>query len=88
MNKRVQETFSYYGFLNAVTFNVGYRDGHHDFPSVPWNRLPQIRAAAPETYDHLSAHTSWTRLLRASPGSMRPFGSTHDRDSVFDVTTR
>jgi len=58
-----QETFSYYGFLNAVTFNVGYHNEHHDFPSVPWNRLPQIRAAAPETYDHLSAHTSWTRLL-------------------------
>ena len=58
-----QETFSYYGRLNAVTFNVGYHNEHHDFPSVPWNRLPQIRAAAPEAYDHLSAHTSWTRLL-------------------------
>ena len=58
-----QETFSYYGWLNAVTFNVGYHNEHHDFPSVPWNRLPQIRAAAPEVYEDLSAHTSWTRLL-------------------------
>ena len=63
VNEGEQETFSYYGSLNAVTFNVGYHNEHHDFPSVPWNRLPQIRAAAPETYDHLSAHTSWTRLL-------------------------
>ncbi|HWN17480.1 MAG TPA: fatty acid desaturase [Gemmatimonadales bacterium] len=58
-----QETFSYYGLLNAVTFNVGYHNEHHDFPSVAWNRLPRIRAAAPETYDDLSAHASWTRLL-------------------------
>jgi sphingolipid 4-desaturase/C4-monooxygenase len=58
-----QETFSYYGSLNAVTFNVGYHNEHHDFPSVPWNRLPRIRAAAPEAYEDLSAHTSWARLL-------------------------
>jgi sphingolipid delta-4 desaturase len=58
-----QETFSYYGKLNALAFNVGYHNEHHDFPSVPWNRLPQIRRTAPEVYDHLSAHQSWTRLL-------------------------
>jgi sphingolipid 4-desaturase/C4-monooxygenase len=63
VNEGDQETFSYYGSLNAVTFNVGYHNEHHDFPSVPWNRLPQIRAAAPEVYEELSAHTSWTRLL-------------------------
>jgi len=58
-----QETFSYYGFLNALTFNVGYHNEHHDFPSVPWNNLPRIRAAAPEAYQDLSCHRSWTRLL-------------------------
>jgi len=58
-----QETFSYYGKLNFLTFNVGYHNEHHDFPSVPWHRLPRIRAAAPEAYADLSAHTSWTRLL-------------------------
>ena len=58
-----QETFSYYGKLNLVTFNVGYHNEHHDFPSVPWHRLPRIRAAAPEAYEDLTAHTSWTRLL-------------------------
>ena len=58
-----QETFSYYGFLNHLAFNVGYHNEHHDFPSVPWNRLPRIRAIAPEVYNNLSYHTSWTRLL-------------------------
>jgi len=58
-----QETFSYYGFLNVLAFNVGYHNEHHDFPSVPWNRLPRIRAIAPEVYDNLAYHTSWTRLL-------------------------
>ena len=58
-----QETFSYYGPLNRLAFNVGYHNEHHDFPSVPWNRLPEIRAAAPEVYASLSAHQSWARLL-------------------------
>jgi sphingolipid delta-4 desaturase len=58
-----QETFSYYGKLNLLTFNVGYHNEHHDFPSVAWDRLPRIRAMAPEFYDDLAAHMSWTRLL-------------------------
>src|SRR6201994_4342232 len=58
-----QETFSYYGVLNVVAFNVGHHNEHHDFPSIPWNKLPQIRKAAPEYYDTLHYHTSWTRLF-------------------------
>lgn len=57
-----QETASYYGVLNIVALNVGYHNEHHDFPSVPWNRLPRIRALAPEFYDTLDCKTSWTRL--------------------------
>lgn len=63
LTKGVQETYSYYGVLNTVAFNVGYHNEHHDFPSVPWNRLPQIRKDAPEFYDTLSYHTSWTKLF-------------------------
>ncbi|HEX8281153.1 MAG TPA: hypothetical protein VF551_07240, partial [Chthoniobacterales bacterium] len=32
-------------------------------PSIPWNNLPKLRAMAPEFYDTLRYHTSWTRLL-------------------------
>ena len=58
-----QETYSYYGPLNKLSFNMGYHNEHHDFPHVPWSRLPAVRAAAPEFYDQLYYHRSWTKLL-------------------------
>ncbi|MEI8074114.1 MAG: fatty acid desaturase [Bacteroidota bacterium] len=58
-----QETYSYYGPLNTIAFNVGYHNEHHDFPSVPWNKLPQIRKNAPSFYDTLHYHSSWTKLF-------------------------
>ena len=58
-----QETSSYYGVLNIPALNVGYHNEHHDFPWVPWHRLPRVRAAAPEAYDTLLWHRSWTKLL-------------------------
>lgn len=58
-----QETYSYYGPLNNVAFNVGFHNEHHDFPSVPWNRLPQIRSGAPTFYNSLFYHKSWTKLF-------------------------
>jgi sphingolipid delta-4 desaturase len=61
--KSEQETYSYYGALNTVAFNVGFHNEHHDFPSIPWNRLPQIKKTAPEYYDTLYSHKSWTKLF-------------------------
>ena len=58
-----QETSSYYGLLNIPALNVGYHNEHHDFPWVPWHRLPTVRRTAPEFYDTLAFHRSWTRLL-------------------------
>src|SRR5205823_12902045 len=58
-----QETKSYYGVLNTVNLNVGYHNEHHDFPSIPWNRLPRIRKIAGDYYNKLGYHTSYTVLL-------------------------
>lgn len=58
-----QETYSYYGPLNSLALNVGYHNEHHDFPSVPWNKLPQIKNGASVYYDSLKSHTSWTALF-------------------------
>lgn len=58
-----QETFDYYGPLNKVALNIGYHNEHHDFPDVPWRRLPELKRMAPEFYDGLKFHRSWTGLL-------------------------
>jgi len=63
VNGPEQETYSYYGILNHLAFNVGYHNEHHDFPSIPWNRLPELKKIAPQWYESLNYHTSWTKLL-------------------------
>jgi sphingolipid 4-desaturase/C4-monooxygenase len=63
LTKGEQETYSYYGVMNNIAFNVGYHNEHHDFPSIPWNKLPQIKNTAPAYYDSLHSHKSWTKLF-------------------------
>ncbi|MGC8519064.1 MAG: fatty acid desaturase [Steroidobacteraceae bacterium] len=58
-----QGTYSYYGPLNKLCFNMGFHNEHHDFPSVPWNRLPQLRRLGDEYYRDLKSYRSWTAVL-------------------------
>jgi len=69
------ETYSYYGPLNCVAYNVGYHNEHHDFPSIPWSRLATVKAIAPEYYDDLPQCRSWpgTLLRYIFDDSISPF---------------
>jgi len=58
-----EETYSYYGPLNHLTYNVGLHNEHHDFPAVPWTRLPKLRELAHEFYDDLPCHQSWVGVM-------------------------
>ncbi|MBU2914898.1 MULTISPECIES: fatty acid desaturase [Reichenbachiella] len=61
--KEGQETYSYYGPLNVLALNVGYHNEHHDFPNVPGTRLPELKKTAPDFYDHLFTHKSWSKVI-------------------------
>ncbi|KAI9620867.1 hypothetical protein H4Q26_013538 [Puccinia striiformis f. sp. tritici PST-130] len=52
-----QETWSYYGPLNILAYNTPR------FPSIPWTRLPELKAMASEYYDPLPQHYSWPLVI-------------------------
>jgi hypothetical protein len=58
-----QETNSYYGVINLVTFNVGYHVEHHDLPVIPGTRLPEYHARTRAFYQDLASHPSWTCVM-------------------------
>lgn len=59
MYEKGHETYSYYGPMNYLTWNVGYHMEHHDFPYIPGSRLPEVKRIAAEFYDNLPQHSSW-----------------------------
>ena len=62
-NTEIPETFSYYGILNYLTYNVGLHNEHHDFPAVPWSRLWEVNRVANEFYKDLPRHKSWVGVI-------------------------
>jgi sphingolipid 4-desaturase/C4-monooxygenase len=58
-----QATSNYYGPLNFLIYNLGYHIEHHDFPYVPFRKLPELRRIAPEFYEGIPYHTSWCKVL-------------------------
>lgn len=58
--KAGQESNSYYGPGNLISFNVGYHVEHHDLACVPWNRLPRLHRIARKHYDPFVPVRSWT----------------------------
>jgi sphingolipid 4-desaturase/C4-monooxygenase len=57
------ETYSYYGMLNILTYNVGLHNEHHDFPAIPWTRLWKLNEIANEFYCDLPCHYSWVGVM-------------------------
>jgi sphingolipid delta-4 desaturase len=81
-----QETYSYYGPLNLLFFNVGYHNEHHDFPRIPGSRLPQLHALAPEYYENLSYYDSWVKVIYnyITDPSVGPYSRMVRKDTRID----
>jgi len=76
-----QETYSYYGFCNRLNFNVGYHNEHHDFPKVPWSRLPLVRKIASEFYQmpHYTSYV-WVIYKYITDPNIGPFARIKRKD--------
>jgi fatty acid desaturase len=63
IQKRSQPTNSVYSPFGTLLLNIGYHNEHHDFPNIPWNRLPKLKEIAPEFYNNLFYWHSYTEVF-------------------------
>ena len=65
---------------------MGYHNEHHDFPSVPWPRLPLVTQIAPEFYSDLPQCYSWpgTVLRYIFDDAISPFSRVKKRRDKED----
>lgn len=62
-NENKYETASYYGWMNIITFNVGYHVEHHDFPHIPGSKLPLLHKITNEYKNNIPIIKSWVLYL-------------------------
>ena len=55
-----QETYSYYGKFNNVLWQIGRHVEHHDFPSIPFTKLPELTEIAGKHYTEPAETSSWS----------------------------
>jgi len=59
-----QPTNSVYTPVHTLCLNIGHHVEHHDFATIPWNRLPMLSKLAPEYYmKSLKYYNSYTQVL-------------------------
>jgi len=80
------ETYSYYGPLNRIMFNVGYHIEHHDFPYIPGSRYPLLKKMMPEMYVDLPYISSWCNVIYdyIMDPAIGPFSRIH---RIYDMKT-
>lgn len=55
-----QETYSYYGKFNNVLWQIGRHVEHHDFPNIPFTKLPELTEIAGKHYAEPAETSSWS----------------------------
>jgi fatty acid desaturase len=59
-----QPTMSTYSLCASLaSMNLTHHVEHHDFPGIPWNRLPEVTRIAPEYYSSLESSSGFCNTI-------------------------